>query len=64
MLIEQIVKETEQKEEFMLETANKIKEMHHSFNQLVIQSNILKQGIEMLKEQEVDHKNNDEERKS
>jgi hypothetical protein len=34
----------------MLETANKIKEMHHSFNQLVIQSNILKQGIEMLKE--------------
>ncbi len=29
MLIEQIQKETEQKEKFMEETADKIKEMHH-----------------------------------
>lgn len=36
--------------------------MHNSFNKLVIQSNILRKGMEMLKHQDIVQ--NDEERKS
>ena len=48
MLIDEIHKETEEKEKFMKETTEKIKELHHTFNQLVIRSNIIRRGLQII----------------
>lgn len=50
MIMEEIHKETEEKEKFIDETAAKIKELHHTFNQLVARSNIIRKGLEMIQE--------------
>jgi hypothetical protein len=63
MIIDEIHKETEEKEKFMKETTEKIKELHHTFNQLVIRSNIIRRGLQMIQEVEGEGEE-DEEKKS
>lgn len=50
MLIEEIHKDSEGKEKFIEEISAKIKELHHTFNQLVVRSNIIRKGMEMIQE--------------
>lgn len=48
--MDEIHNDTEAKEKFMEEISAKIKELHHTFNQLVVRSNIIRKGMEMIQE--------------
>jgi len=52
VLIDEIHKETEEKEKFIVETSQRIKELHQTFNMLVIRSNIIRMGMKMIREVE------------